>query len=202
MIDIFECVQQYFFKFFVQQGIDGLGICLWVVDVGILVVNCELEFCECVDFIGNEWMIECVGFYFYVEGDSVCWLDNVSIDYEFNVMGGQFNIWVFGIKGQQLGVDVGLIEWVQYVLEVEINFWLVLYGGCVSLCEIDVDGVVMLQFGGGCYGCGMVDVMFKQGVEKILCECVLEVLVVCDVIDYVSGVKLYYEGKQGWLVIG
>jgi len=45
-----------------------------------------------------------------------------------------------------------------------VNPKIAAHGGRVSLLEIDAKGVVVLQFGGGCHGCGMVDVTLKHGV--------------------------------------
>ncbi len=44
------------------------------------------------------------------------------------------------------------------------------HGGDVSLVEFTDSGAVILQFGGGCQGCGMVDVTLKDGIEKTLLE--------------------------------
>ena len=38
------------------------------------------------------------------------------------------------------------------------------HGGEVSLVEFKNEAI--LQFGGGCQGCGMVDVTLKDGIEK------------------------------------
>ncbi|HET6433556.1 NfuA family Fe-S biogenesis protein [Dyella sp.] len=202
MIDISERAQQHFRKLLSQQGGDGLGIRLRVVDAGTPAANCELEFCEPVDLSGREWTIECVGFNFYVDGDSARWLEAATIDYEPNATGGQLNIRAPGIKGKQPGADAGLVERVQYVLEAEINPRLASHGGRVSLREIDADGVVLLQFGGGCHGCGMADVTLKQGVEKTLRERVPEVTAVRDATDHATGATPYYDGKQGQSALG
>lgn len=202
MIDISERAQQHFLKLLSQQGGDELGIRLRVVDAGTPAANCELEFCEPAELAGTEWIIECTGFHFYVDGDSARWLDAATVDYEPNATGGQLNIRAPGIKGQQPGADAGLVERVQYVLEAEINPRLASHGGRVSLREIDADGVVFLQFGGGCHGCGMADVTLKQGVEKTLRERVPEVTAVRDATDHASGATPYYENKQGQSALG
>ena len=44
------------------------------------------------------------------------------------------------------------------------------HGGEVTLTEFTKNGVAILQFGGGCQGCGMVDVTLKEGIEKTLIE--------------------------------
>ena len=202
MIDISERAQQHFLRLLSQQGADDQGIRLRVVDAGTPAANCELEFCDRGELTGQEWTIECVGFNFYLDGDSARWLDDASIDFEPNATGGQLNIRAPGIKGQQPGADAGVIERVRYVLEAEINPRLASHGGRVSLREIDADGVVFLQFGGGCHGCGMVDVTLKQGVEKTLRERVPEVTAVRDATDHASGAAPYYESKQGHSALG
>ena len=202
MIDISERAQAHFRKLLAQQGDEELGIRLRVMAAGTPAASCELEFCERRELTGGEWTLECEGFVFYLDGDSVRWLNDATIDFEPNPTGGQLNIRAPGIKGQVPGKDAGLVDRVQYVLEAEINPRLASHGGRVSLREIDADGVVVLQFGGGCHGCGMVDVTLKQGVEKTLRERVPEVTAVRDATDHAKGSKPYYEGPRGSSAMG
>jgi Fe/S biogenesis protein NfuA len=51
--------------------------------------------------------------------------------------------------------------------------------------------VVLLNFGGGCHGCGMADVTLKQGIEKTLMEKVPGVIAVRDATDHASGTAPY-----------
>jgi Fe/S biogenesis protein NfuA len=197
MIDISERAQQHFLRLLSQQGIDDLSIRLRVTAPGTPAANCELEFCEPIDLIGSEWTIECAGFNFHIDGDSARWLDNATIDFEPTSTGGQLNIRAPMIKGHVPGAEAGLIERVRYVLEAEVNPKLASHGGRVRLLEIDADGVVLLQFGGGCHGCGMVDVTLKQGVEKTLRERVPEITAVRDATDHAGGEKPYYRKHEG-----
>ncbi|MNU09696.1 Fe/S biogenesis protein NfuA [compost metagenome] len=50
----------------------------------------------------------------------------------------------------------------------------------------------MLQFGGGCQGCGMVDMTLKDGVEKTLMERIPELKGVRDVTDHSNRENAYY----------
>lgn len=197
MIDISARAQQHFLRLLTQQGIDDLGIRLRVTAPGTPAANCELEFCEPLDLAGGEWTIECVGFNFHVDGDSASWLDGATIDFEPTTTGGQLNIRAPKIKGEVPGADAGLIERVRYVLAAEINPKLASHGGQVTLLEIDAAGAVLLQFGGGCHGCGMVDVTLKQGVEKTLRERVPEITAVRDATDHSDGKKPYYSKHEG-----
>jgi Fe/S biogenesis protein NfuA len=202
MIDISERAQQHFLRLIVQQGVDGLGIRLRVTSPGTPAADCELEFCEAAELSGNEWTVECQGFNFYIEGDSARWLENATIDYEASQTGGQLNIRAPKIKGDLPGMEAGLVERVRYVLDAEVNPRIAAHGGRVSLLEVDADGVVVLQFGGGCHGCGMVDVTLKHGVEKTLRERVPEITAVRDATDHKGGANPYYSRNEGKSAMG
>ncbi|MEO8011241.1 MAG: NifU family protein, partial [Dokdonella sp.] len=64
--------------------------------------------------------------------------------------------------------------------------------GRVTLREVTPEGVVVLQFGGGCHGCGMVDVTLRNGVERTLSERVPEVTGVRDATDHETGEQPYF----------
>jgi len=202
MIDISERAQQHFLRLLSQQGGDGMSIRLRVTQPGTAGANCELEFCEPADLQGDEWTIECKGFDFHIDGDSARWLEGATIDFETNATGGQLNIRAPKIKGDIPGAESGLIERVRYVLDAEINPQLASHGGRVTLLEIDAKGAVLLQFGGGCHGCGMVDVTLKQGVEKTLRERVPEITAVRDATDHSGGEKPYYSKTEGRSALG
>jgi len=202
MIDISDRAQQHFRRLLDQQGVAGLSIRLRVTAPGTPAANCELEFCEPAELTGLEWTVECTGFDFHVDGDSARWLDGASIDFEPDRTGGQLNIRAPKIKGEVPGMEAGVIERVRYVLEAEINPRLASHGGRVTLLEVDADGTVLLQFGGGCHGCGMVDVTLKQGVEKTLRERVPEVTAVRDATDHAGGSNPYYSKQEGRSALG
>lgn len=201
MIDISERAQRHFRRLLAQQG-DGLGIVLRVTAPGTPAANCELEFCEPRDLAGSEWLVECEGFNFYLEGASAPWLDGASIDFEPNPTGGQLNIRAPRIKGDMPAADASLVERVRYVLEAEINPQIASHGGRVSLLEVDAEGAVLLQFGGGCHGCSMVDVTLKNGVEKTLRERVPEITAVRDATDHSGGRNPYFTAAAGQSAMG
>lgn len=62
----------------------------------------------------------------------------------------------------------------------------------MTLVEV-VDGFAVLQFGGGCQGCGMVDVTLKEGVERTLVERVPELAGVRDATDHTDRSQAYYR---------
>jgi Fe/S biogenesis protein NfuA len=62
----------------------------------------------------------------------------------------------------------------------------------VSLVEVVDESVAVLQFGGGCQGCGMVDLTLKEGVEKTLLDQLPQLTAVKDVTDHSVKENAYY----------
>jgi len=113
------------------------------------------------------------------------------VDYASNATGGQLTIRAPKIKGQVPGESATLTERVQYLLDSEINPMLAAHKGRVALDGIDDAGAVYLRFGGGCHGCGMVDVTLKNGIEKTMRERIPEVTAIRDATDHASGAAPY-----------
>ena len=193
MLTISEQAQSHFRHILDQQGIDDLGIRLSAVHPGTAKADCRLEFCAPEDLQGDEWSLECEGFKLYVEAASARWLDSAALDYMTDASGGQLSIKAPHLKGQVPGADASVIERVRHVLESEIAPMLAAHGGRVSLEEVSADGIVVLRFGGGCNGCGKVDVTLKQGIEKTLMQKVPEVTGVRDATDHSSGSAPYVQ---------
>ena len=81
---------------------------------------------------------------------------------------------------------------VRQVLDEQVNPMVASHGGVVSLSRIE-NGEVFLRFGGGCQGCGMVDVTLKQGVEVMMKESVPDIVSIHDATDHDSGSNPYYR---------
>jgi Fe/S biogenesis protein NfuA len=63
----------------------------------------------------------------------------------------------------------------------------------VSLIKFTDDAKAVLQFGGGCQGCGMVDVTLKDGIEKTLMEQIPELKSVVDITDHSIDDNAFYK---------
>ena len=191
MINISESAQAYFQRLLQSQGGDAIGIRLSAINPGTPKADARLEFCEHGDLLGDEWAIECEGFTLYVDAPSAPFLDSAVIDFATNATGGQLSIKAPRIKGDQPAGDASLVERVQWMIESEVNPQLASHKGKVALDSIDADGVVYLRFGGGCHGCGMVDVTLKQGIEKQMVARFPEVTAVRDATDHSTGSAPY-----------
>lgn len=191
MINITESAQAYFQRLLQSQGGDAVGIRLSAVNPGTPRADARLEFCEHGDLLGDEWAIECAGFTLFVDAPSAPFLASADIDFAGNATGGQLTIKAPRIKGDQPAGDASLVERVQWLIDSEVNPQLASHKGRVALDSIDADGVVYLRFGGGCHGCGMVDVTLKQGIEKSMMAKIPEVTAVRDATDHSTGSAPY-----------
>ena len=191
MIQISEAAQTHFRKLIEREAIPGLGVRLSAQHPGTARADVRLEFAEPDELAGDEWAIDCEGFTLWLDAPSVPFLDGAEIDYAAMATGGQLQIRAPRIKGVAPGESASLVERVRWVIDNDINPQLAMHKGHVTLTEITADGVVVLNFGGGCHGCSMVDITLKQGVEKTLLEKVPGVTGVRDVTDHASGSAPY-----------
>ena len=191
MIQISESAQTHFRKLIERESLPGLGVRLSAHMPGTTQADVRIEFAEPADLGGDEWAIDCEGFTLWVDAASVRFLDGAEIDYQQQATGGQLQIRAPKIKGEAPAESASLVERVRWMIEHEINPQLAQHRGHVSLQEITRDGVVVLSFGGGCHGCGMVDVTLKQGIEKTLLGRVPGVTAVRDATDHDTGQAPY-----------
>ena len=196
MINITETAQKYFTRLIAQQDEDGLGLRISVNQPGTPAASCDLQFCPAGQSMSDDRMVEFDGFKLYVARLSEQWLEQAEIDFEEDETGGQLTIKAPGIKGSAPPEQAPLEDRVNWLLETEVNPALAAHGGRVALVEITDQMEVVLQFGGGCHGCGMADVTLKQGIEQTLTRHLPEITAVRDATDHHSGKNPYYAGGQ------
>ena len=197
MIEITQAAQDYFRKLIEQQDEDGLGLRISVNHAGTPGAGCDLQFCPAGDSLPDDVVNEYEGFNLYVANASEKWREGAEIDFEEDPTGGQLTIKAPGIKGDAPGSEAAIEDRVNWLLQTEINPALASHGGRVALVEITDAKEVILQFGGGCQGCGMADVTMKQGIEQTLKREIPEITAVMDVTDHTSGTNPYYASAQG-----
>jgi Fe/S biogenesis protein NfuA len=198
MITITEVAQQYFNRLIEQQDETGLGLRISVNHAGTPGAGCDLQFCPQGQNMPDDKVIEFDGFNLFVASASEPWLEKAEIDFEEDETGGQLTIKAPGIKGSEPSAEAPMEERVQWLLETEVNPALAAHGGRVALVEITDAKEVILQFGGGCHGCGMADVTLKQGIEQTLTRHIPEITAVKDATDHQTGSNPYYaSGTEG-----
>ena len=192
MIEVSGTAQRYFRRLIQQQDETDLGLRIRVIDPGTPRASCDLQFCPEGQQQVSDISVELADFNLYVSADSADWLLEAEIDFEEDAAGGQLSIRAPNIKGSMPGEDADLSERVAWVLETEINPGLASHGGMVALEAITAEQEVVLRFGGGCHGCGMVDVTLKEGIEKTLKGHFPEITGICDATDHSTGENPYY----------
>ena len=130
------------------------------------------------------------GFNVYVDKESVPYADEIVLDFVDGLTGRGFKI--DNPKKVPAHLKGTAAEKIQTIIDDKINPSVASHGGRVTLIDFK-DGKVFLQFGGGCQGCGMIDVTLKQGVEVILKESCPEVQEVLDITDHGTGDNPYYR---------
>ena len=192
MLTVTPAARDYFGKLLEQQP-DDTHLRLRVVNPGTPSADVELTYCPRGQQRDEDLAIDCQSFTLYVEPESANVLDGAMIDFESNPMGGELNIRAPGLKGQRPSADAPIHERVSWVLETQINPMVASHGGQVGLVDVTDDNDVVLRFGGGCHGCGMVDVTLKQGIETTLKQEVPEVREVIDATDHATGENPYFQ---------
>ncbi|AFH93712.1 TPA: Fe-S biogenesis protein NfuA [Providencia stuartii] len=167
MINITEAAQAHFAKLLENQE-PGTQIRVFVINPGTPSAECGVSYCppDAVEATDQELKFERLSA--YVDEISAPFLEDAEIDFVTDQLGSQLTLKAPNAKMRKVSDDAPLIERVEYVLQSQINPQLASHGGRVSLMEITDDGFAILQFGGGCNGCSMVDVTLKEGIEKEL----------------------------------
>ena len=193
MIEITKSAQEYFGRLIKQQEMDDIGLHLTVLKPGTPLASCDLQFHVPGQSGEKELEFKYEQFNLYLPAGTERWLEQAKIDFEKTDAGGQLTIKAPGIKGDKPEDSADLNEKVAWVLESEINPGLASHGGMVSLELITAENEVVLRFGGGCHGCGRVNVTLQEGIEKTLKEYFPEVTAVIDATDHATGDNPYYK---------
>lgn len=192
MVTITPAARDYFASLLEQQP-EGTDLRLRIDRPGTPNAEVELAYCPAGGEQAEDEVMDCQAFKLFIESASLGVLADAMIDFESNAMGGELTIRAPGLKGERPADDAPLAERVGWVLEARINPMVASHGGRVSLVEITAENDVVLQFGGGCQGCGMIDVTLKQGVETTMRQEIPEVRSVLDSTDHASGENPYYR---------
>jgi len=193
MIEITKNAQEYFGRLIEQQEMDDIGLHLKVLNPGTPIASCDLQFHVPGQSGEKEIEFNYDEFNLYIPAGSEGWLEKASIDFEKSDAGGQLTIKAPGIKGDKPDDSEDLATKVAWVLQAEINPGLASHGGQVSLELITPENEVVLRFGGGCHGCGMVSVTLQDGIEKTLKEYFPEIKAIIDATDHATGSNPYYK---------
>ena len=169
------------------------NIKIFVSDPGTMKAETCIVYCKVGEEEEDDILMDCDEISIYLESESLPFLEDCKVDYHPDKFGGQLTIRAPNAKIPNLKEDSSIEEKINYYLYSEINPSLASHGGEVSLVEVIESSTAVLRFGGGCQGCGMVDLTLKNGVEKTLKENIPELSEIIDSTDHTFKDNAYYK---------
>jgi len=191
-MNITPSAQEYLSDLLSNQD-DTTGIKIFVSEPGTPRAETCIAYAKEDEDFSNYRIIEEFEFNLYLEERSIDFLVDAEVDYSPDKFGGTLTIKAPNAKLPQVSEDATMEDKINYILYSEINPGLASHGGEVSLIEVLDGEIAILQFGGGCQGCGMVDLTLKEGVEKTLIEQIEGLKSVKDVTDHSYRENAYYK---------
>ena len=192
-LTITESAEKYLDELLGSQEKDTVGIKIFVSEPGTPRAETCIAYAKEDESLEDYLLIEELSFSLLLEKSSLDFIKDAVVDYSPDKFGGTLTIKAPNAKLPQLNENASIEEKINYVLYSEINPSLASHGGEVSVVEVLDKETAVLQFGGGCQGCGMVDLTLKDGVEKTLLEQVDGLKGVMDVTDHSYRENAYYK---------
>ena len=169
------------------------NIKIFVSDPGTMKAETCIVYCKVGEEEEDDILMDYDEISIYLESDSLPFLEDCKVDYHPDKFGGQLTIRAPNAKIPNLKEDSSIEEKINYYLYSEINPSLASHGGEVSWGDVIESSKAVLRFGGGCQGCGMVDLTLKNGVEKTLKENIPELSEIIDSTDHTFKDNAYYK---------
>ena len=169
------------------------NIKIFVSDPGTMNAETCIVYCKVGEEEDDDILMDINEISIYLESESLPFLEDCKVDYHPDKFGGQLTIRAPNAKIPSLKEDSSLEEKINYFLYSEINPSLASHGGEVSLVEVIDSSKAVLRFGGGCQGCGMVDLTLKNGVEKTLKDNIPEITEIVDSTDHSFKDNAFYK---------
>lgn len=146
-----------------------------------------MSFVDVVDLSEDDTTLEIEGIKVFLDPKTKDNITGAKVQFIDDLYGGGFKV----ENPNQPTWNDPVEQKVQELIDEKVNPSLAMHGGFVDLLEVK-DTKVYLNFGGGCQGCGMINVTVKQGVEEILFAEMPQLTEVIDSTDHASGTNPYY----------
>ncbi len=134
-------------------------------------------------------VVDADGALLYVDEESAPRLQGATLDFVDGIQGAGFT---FENPNKPPLLNDPLAARVHALIEERVAPGVASHGGQVTLLDVR-DGKIYVRLGGGCQGCGMVDVTLKQGIEAMLRAEIPEITEVLDTTDHAAGTNPYYS---------
>ncbi len=195
-ITVTKSAERYLAELLEKQNVEGIAVRLFVTQPGTAYAETCLAYCRPDEVNPDDEIMDLELLRFYMERNSMPYLEEAYIDFAEDRMGGQLTIKAPNAKVPKVSPDSPMDEQINYILYSDINPGLASHGGEVKLVELveeEAGTIAILRFGGGCQGCSAVDMTLKDGVEKTLVERVPGLAGVRDVTDHSVRENAYFK---------
>lgn len=186
-----KAAEEYLADLLSKQDTEGVGIRVFITQPGTPYAETCIAYCKPGEEKPEDRLMALDSFRVFIDAVSEPFLEDALVDFATDRMGGQLTIKAPNAKVPMVNDDSPLNDRINYLLQTEINPGLASHGGDVKLVDVVEGGIAILQFGGGCQGCGMVDVTLKEGIEKTLVARIPEINGVRDVTDHTVTENAY-----------
>ena len=193
LINITRSAEEYLAKLIQDKNETDLSIRIFISDPGTPKAETCLAYCKPDESMPDDIIINLEPINVNLEKRSIPFLKDCEVNFDNDTFGGQLTIKAPNARVPNISPDSPVEDRINYVIYNEINPMLESRGGEVSLVEFNKENIAVLQFGGGCQGCGMVDLTLKDGIEKTLVEQIPEVKAVKDTTDHSVNDNAYYK---------
>lgn len=193
IINITKSAEEYLAKLIKDKNETDLSIRIFISDPGTSKAETCLAYCKPDESMPDDMIINLDLITVNIEKRSIPFLKDCEVNFDNDTFGGQLTIKAPNARVPNISPDSPVEDRINYVIYNEINPMLESHGGEVSLVEFSDKNEAVLQFGGGCQGCGMVDVTLKDGIETTLVDQIPEVEAVVDVTDHSLDENAYYK---------
>ena len=191
-VEITESAVNYL-KDLLESQEEPTNIKIFVSDPGTMKAETCIVYCKVGEEAEDDILMDIKDINVFLENESISFLEDCKVDYHPDKFGGQLTIRAPNAKIPSLSKDSSIEEKINYYLYSEINPSLASHGGEVSLVEVIDSSKAVLKFGGGCQGCGMVDLTLKNGVEKTLKDNIPEISEIIDSTDHSFKDNAFYK---------
>ena len=184
IIKITKSAEEYLSQLIHDKNETDLSIRIFIADPGTPKAETCLAYCKPDEAMPDDMILNLDLITVNLEKRSIPFLKDAEVNFDNDTFGGQLTIKAPNARLPNISADSPVEDRINYVIYNEINPMLESHGGEVSLVEFNNKNEAVLQFGGGCQGCGMVDITLKDGIEKTLIEQIPEVKAVKDLTDH------------------
>ncbi len=193
IINITKSAEEYLAKLIQDKNDTDLSIRIFISDPGTPKAETCLAYCKPDEAMPDDMILNLDLINVNIEKRSIPFLKDCEVNFDNDTFGGQLTIKAPNARLPNISPDSPVEDRINYVIYNEINPMLESHGGEVTLVEFNDKNIAVLQFGGGCQGCGMVDVTLKDGIEKTLIDQIPEVKAVKDLTDHSINDNAYYK---------